>query len=520
MFIASTDNSIATYFEGYAWVGNDLIVGQGGADSYLQQTGSPVPAGEDGCYVVVHRFPEGFVVGTDYRGLSRLFTYEHGDKWAIASSLYELITKIRGLGWPLTLREESVAAFLANFRFSTQISSQGVHFAEVKLVPSFASVLVLGNRISLEFRDSTEIPEYGVALEQFLTTWKNRLSTIASSPDARMKMDLSGGFDSRTVVAFAINNGEILKGGARIESSTKPRSEKDYSAASNIADKYDFELNSKSYPFRSPRLSAKAAYSGWKQHSLGVYSPVYLYNSAVDSNYVHAHGAGGGNFRPHYKSIKGEIANVGATLSKSNFLLWKNRVLQDLTSLSGVSSSKNLEVLYYREFRNRFHFGHRPQQSLVFMPLESKLTDPLTDRVDDRDGRQFYYDVMESLVPGLSLMDYDFEEKVPNNTNKLHLTRVETPEPSSGYIYTKSERVEHQASTREDTLKLWMENAVSRSSSKKVSKVLPKEYIEAVDALVSNWNSNGKLGPANSLGMRGLSHAMSIDFLINPDSKI
>lgn len=520
MFIASVDITKPMRFEGYAWVGDDLVVGQTGADEFARENGPTVPPDEDGCYVTVHEVSEGLVVGTDYRGLRRLFTYTSGEKWAIASNIYELISKVRQLGWPLTVMEDTIAAYLSNSGFSAQISAFGVHFAEVNLVPSAGSILILGDRISTIFREPQEIPDYHESLERFLVTWKNRLGTLSVASQTKLKFDLSGGIDSRTVLAFAIENGEILDGGARIESSSKPRAAEDFKVASTIADKYGFELNSKSYSFRSPNLSAEGAFEGWKRHSLGVYSPVYLYNTTINSNFVHAHGAGGGNFRPTYKSIQRAASQVGERVSKENSIIWSNRVVNDLTSLTGFSTSKSLELIHYREYRNRFHFGHRPHQTIVYMPLESKLTDPLTDRSDDRDGRQIYYDVMESLAPGLSTMAYDLEEKMPTDSNISRMMRVATPPSTPGRVYAESSNSPDIRTKREEVFGLWIDSALSRFSTEKVSQLLPQLFRDAVDETFSDRKYDKTKCTPNSIGMKGLSHALTIDFLLNPDSTI
>ena len=521
MFISSADLSIPNYFEGYAWVKDDLVVGQGGADEFASQTGSGVRPDEDGCYVSVQQSSAGVVIGTDYRGLMRLFTYKNGSNWAIASSLYELISNVRQLSWPLTALEDTIAAYVEDYGFAAQLAAFGVHFAEVSLVPSAGTIIILDNRMLMTIRQPLDVPAYEVALTNFLTTWKNRLSTITSSTESVLKFDLSGGIDSRTVIAFALENSWVLENGARIESSTKPRAVKDFEVASIIAREYGFELNSKDFRFRPPSISAEEVFTEWKHHSLGVYSPVYLYNTAPDCRFVHAHGAGGGNFRPTYKSVKAKAAQVGSTLSNENRQIWGNRVMNDITSLVGFSTSKNLELLHYREFRNRFHFGHRPQQNLVYMPLESKLTDPITDREDDRDGRQFYFDVMESLSPGLSTISYDEEDKSPTELNISRLTKVNTPPAVPGTIYSKLGPNSDSRIQRHEAFDFWIDKAASRRTKKHVTQALPRKYWEAIEETISDWElGRRKKTLSNSLGMRGLSHVLTLDFLLSEESGI
>src|SRR5699024_4607018 len=137
-------------FEGYAWVGTDLVMGQEGANHYFSQTGKMIQPGEDGCYVLVQDTSDGLRIGTDYRGLKRLFLYRNEFQWAIASSLYELVSNVRRLEWPLTVLEDTISAFLAGVGFSSQLATFEAHFAEVSLVPAGFTLLVIDERVTFE----------------------------------------------------------------------------------------------------------------------------------------------------------------------------------------------------------------------------------------------------------------------------------------------------------------------------------------------------------------------------------
>lgn len=522
MFVSSNQLSRPSVFEGYAWVGNNLVVSQGGADLYFSETGEKISPGEDGCYVVLEDFPDGLRIGTDYRGLMRLFIYRSGNDWAISSSLYELVTNVRSLNWTLTVLEDTVSAYLSGVGFSSQLAAFGAHYAEVTLVPSDFSVLITDERLTLEFREPERAVPYDAALYDFVVTWKNRLSTLTSNMSTSLKFDLSGGIDSRAVIAFAIADGNILKDSSRcrIESSTKPSAAKDFEVASEIADNFGFELNSRTKPKNSSGYSGAIAIDGWKQHSLAVYSPVYLYGSVVTPHAVHAHGAGGGNFRPTYSSIGGKLSPLKPELTSADHRIWGQRVVNDITALGGFYENVSLELLHYREFRNRFHFGHRPQQNFVYMPLESKLTDPITDRCDERDGRQFYYDVMESLQPGLSRFKYDSDEKFPSEANVSQLTVVDTPNPLPGKIFYVSHNELAADSSKRDVFGEWMESSASRLGTELVAQVLPPKYFSPAQSAIRGWQRSEEKPSANSLGMKGLSHALAIDFLLDSSSKI
>lgn len=521
MILSSAEPITGNDFSGYAWVGSDLIVGSQGARAYENETGSGVPLGEDGCYATVQQTSNGWEIGTDYRGLSRLFLYRSGRNWAIGTSLYGIVKYVRNRGWALTPLEDSLRAFFNRGGFSTQLSSLDAHFEQIQLVPSFTTVRVSSLGVTLKVREPQHALDYRSALSNFINIWKARLSTLSHAEGSHIRFDLSGGIDSRTVIAFALENGKILEDTRKsgVVSSTSPAMATDLRVAESLASKYGFELNQASNR-GSQGYDADLAIDGWRHHSLGVYSPVYLYGSEITPAFVHAHGAGGGNFRPTYKSIESKIRALKKNLTQDDYDLWRNRIQESVELLLGWSSCESKELLHYREFRNRFHFGHRPHQNLVFMPLESKFTDPITDRSDGRDPRQIYFDIMQTLVPGLMQMPYDTEEKSPTRQNLRELTQVTPKDLGKGTVYWLQGQRTNDGTARSQAFDRWICDASMLLSQEHVASRLPSAMLASAKSAIDSWKKNRTRPSSNALGMIGLSHSYAIDFLTNERSVI
>lgn len=523
MILSSACSSEAEFFEGYAWIGTDLIVGYKGAEKYKSERSTSIPPGEDGCYVTAQRTATGWEVGTDYRGLARLFLYRSGRNWAVSTSLYEIIKFTRSQGWTLSLLDDTLATYLNRGGFTAQLSSFDAHYEQIELLPSFASLKIVGKNIKIEYRPAPPVKEYATALSDFVGTWKSRFATLSSFEQGFVKFDLSGGIDSRTVLAFALANDQSLNPGTKtkVVSSKEASQSEDLRVAHEIAVKYGFEVNSQLRLPRPNRIGFEAI-SDWKKHSLGVYSPVYLYDAQLTPELTHAHGAGGGNFRPTYRSIERKIKASQKYISEQDFQRWKSRVEDSVAILTTLRPDVSAELLHYREFRNRFHFGHRPHNSLVFMPLESKLTDQVTDRADDRDGRQIYFDVMESLRPGLMNIRYDKEEKHPSAGNLEQLTKVDPTPLSPGTVFwiegEDSKTRERIAPAR--IFDSWIEVGAKLLNEKEVRRLMPEEYLQAAAQAVGEWRWQSIKPRSNSMGMVGLSHAYTIALLTGAVSDI
>lgn len=522
MILSSKSRISEPAFEGYAWVGADLIVGSDGARKFEKGRLSSIPAGEDGCYVTVQKTASGWEVGTDYRGLARIFLYRSGRNWAVGTSLYELVKYVRNEGWTLTLLDDSVAAYLSTKGFSTQLCSLDAHFEQIYFVPSFAFLKITGPKIEVEYREALPQLDYENALSNFLGTWKARLETLSQYEDGSIKFDLSGGIDSRAVIAFALESGVLLRSNTKtkVVSSTNPSQALDLEVAEEIANKYGFKVNAPT-KLAKQRHESEKAINGWKKHSLGVYSPVYLYGTDLTPKLVHAHGAGGGNFRPTYRSVEGKARVLKKIMPDNLFDSWWERIDRDTDMLSEMRPLISRELLHYREFRNRLHFGHRSHESVVFMPLESKLTDQITDRTDDRDGRQIYFDVMESLVPGLMYMKFDKEEKCPTGKNIDDLTIVQPVTLGAGSVYWEdSEENSQQESAGTRAFDIWIEGAAQLISEGSLDEIMPDRFLTAATEAIGKWRGQAVKPRSNGPGMIGLSHAYTIDFLTNSNTEI
>lgn len=519
MIISSAQPLEGPLFEGYVWLETDLVIGETGAREYFVKRSASIPHGEDGCYVSAYPTHDGWTVGTDYRGLSKLFLYRSDGLWAIGSSWYELVKYVRSAGWPLTLTEDTVAAYVNKGK--SELSAFDAHFHQVRLVPSIAYIVIRNSRPEIRYRKAPEAKEYVSALSEFVSLWRSRLYTILQYDGGFIQFDLSGGIDSRTVIAFALSRGSMLTRtrNTRVVSSRAPWATDDLRVAGEIADYYGFEIN-RAKPKTPAVHNEYEAIQGWKEDCLGVYNPVYLYGTKPAPNVVHAHGAGGGNFRPTYKSIDGVARRAQRHLSRHDFERWRAKLVDSVDLLLGHRPDISPELLHYREFRNRFHFGHRPHRNLVFMPLESKLTDALTDRTEHRDGRQLYFDVMESLCPGLMYINYDLPEKSPTKENIANLTEASLTEPSAGAVFWSSLDTLEARGTRADAFTRWVEGAEALLSTKLVADLMPEASMEDARGAITAWRESAKRPKSDSPGMQGLANAYAIDFLMNGNSEV
>ncbi|WP_425544552.1 asparagine synthase-related protein [Actinocorallia glomerata] len=340
--------------------------------------------------------------------------------------------------------------------------------------------------------------------------------TLLDDERVSVSADLSGGLDSRTVLAFLLSTGEFDTRRKRFRLASSRDKQDDLRAASTIADHYGLELNGHQATAGSPRDDA-GSMGHWERNSLGVYLPLYLNNQTFNAFQFQAHGAGGGNFRPHFKdsSIEDRINRYKRRIDSDEHSRWLDTTLSDMETLQRWRPLTPIMVLHYREFRNRFHFGHNPHRRAMLTPLNSSMTDQLTDGPTGVSARQFYFDTMESLSPGLKDLPYDSPEKSPDDDVRRSITRAEVADLAPGRIYGTSPG--HQVTShhaQSSPYAAWLEAAGRATTNADVREFLgPDASIRCDEALTQVARAERPLGSHHRATL-DLSHALLVEFAL------
>src|SRR5699024_3688774 len=163
---------------------------------------------------------------------------------------------------------------------------------------------------------------------------------------------------------------------------------------------------------------------------------------------------------------------------------------------------------------NRFHFGHRPQRRVMFTPLNSILVDALTLR-SEVSSRQHYYDIMESLSPGLSKYAYDMPEKSPTPQELDDLTIAPYEVSRDGKIYGVDNWKEQPRENGENAYVAWLAECEVILQNDSLQEILGSERLATCsDAIVEARQSNKPLR-ANHPGIIALASAYNLGFALD-----
>lgn len=504
-------------FQGFCFDGADYVAELPGFYWHQQVTGRTIGPGLDGCYVVGRWTEDGYEVGTDSRGMARLFVWEDGADWAVGSSLHGLAVRLAARGARLTPRRVLFDAMFLPGAFVQQQMSRSSIFEEITLLPSSDRLLITADGLRRITASSRE-PEigYGEALTDYVQLWRSRFLTLLEDPRVQISADLSGGLDSRVGFAFLAASGRLASDGARVRVVSNVNAARDLEVARAVAASQGVQVNGPKLAQHRPGYSAALALDRWREHCLGVYTPVYFHKQPFDPFFQNVHGAGGECFRYTYKP-----ADARAWMRAYRPQMDEERLeeLTDLVAAEHAAEAARRPHLHplsvqYREHRNRFHFGYAPHDRAAITPLNSSALDAVTDR-PGLDPISVYHDIYDALVPGLKDIPFDSPEKDPATTGPSEAAlaaRSATAHP--GRVFA----VEDAAPTYElggDSVRAWMQDARCALANADLDELLGPDRVARLRTVVDAVEARlPQLPRPNSPEFIGLSAAIAADFAL------
>lgn len=505
VFRLSPDEAQSEFFQGYAFVDNDLIVGADGLASFHKNTLRKLTSGEDGCYVHIKREGKRFKVVTDHSGFKSIFYFWSPEYWVVSNSIPMVLEALKNKGIEIEPRYSQLASIAASGTFFQQPYSYRTIAAGVKILP-LGYELLIGDCGATEVRCAKK-PQptcYEESMLQFLEVWVSRFETLLANENSKLTADLTGGLDSRCVFSLihaaqrrlGRKGVHFFCGGAGV----------DFKIAGRICDYFSEKIN-KRMPKNEHQLTGTESYEGWRLRCLGAYHPIYFPFVSPGLHAIRIGGNGGGNHRPFYeknvnrpdltKFLKNRRRQIHPEWLLSEF----DADIQDwIDSIDNLIEADVVDslILHYRQFRNRFHSGRVPQSMFGFHPLSSRYLDDVSrlagsDRV--RSG-QIFFDLMHSLEPSLLKFEFDDPAKGPSEKNESALVKVVIdPEPRPGRVFGRSVEANNVTSV-DQPMNILRNRIMSAKRNHFVKHFFGSERVDGLVALLEEAASVGRLSHA------------------------
>lgn len=432
-FSFSSDGDLpARFFRGYAFCGNDLVIGEIGMERFKRD----LSFREDGHYFLLRKDGQRFIGGADYKGNMKLFIYKSSDGWAFSNSFALLVDHIKARGWKLSIRPEHVETWNQKGSFWQQLWSFDTLAEEISLVPSHSVISIENGHLLIKKYEILEhFADYEAAMENFLNIWLGRAAALMRGP---LKVDITGGVDSRINLALFLAAGQHFGDADQMtfNCGTYGRHKEDYGIAKKLSAKYGFSLN-RALDTEAVSICGNERFNLWRLASLGSYSPLYMPTEIVHPKTNHVTGGGGEGHRPFYPDIdtRQHLERFRGTLPDAQF----NSILQSIDRSIQIAGDRVPPmILHYREFRDRLHSGLLGNYYVRIMPLASRHLYAATKfkTPQELDRNQVLFDVMNALTPSLMTQPYDDVTKMPSKSCLANLLPIPQLNPFPGAVYS------------------------------------------------------------------------------------
>lgn len=523
--ITSDDDLHEELFSGYAFSGNDFILGAQGLRFHRGEHGEKFSHHEDGCYFLATPTASGMRVGTDFKGNCKIFVYRRNDRWAISNSFMELVDAVRKKAWPLTVLPHVVDSWGVPGRFWDQCWSYGTAVKEISLLPRWATLAVSSESIvetdPIVQRNEDSYEAYAEGLADYLNTWIGRIGTILNDEALRVQLEITGGKDSRGVLALFLAArqyfGVNLDGKFDLLSSRSPGREADLDVAKGLAESYRLPLNSQTFdPGPATYMSASEQMNWWATFAFGSYRPIYLVSSRRHLSTLPFGGQGGEGTRQQYEPF-GDLDAILTHYSKYfGFAKSVDAVAADLEAtkrrIRGWMPRTPETLAHYQEFRDRFHSGMHPQTRPRVIPLTGRHLHSAARSLPETLllAGQALRDVTAQSAPGLLSRPYEDPRKAPTTFNVESLAHPLPLSPELGKVYGEVSWSAPERPAKESAWSLVLER-LAEAVRRVPEELVPKKTVQL--ARKRARETPDTTGSATAGPSRPIHHVLLADYL-------
>ena len=412
-------------------------------NNYYKEIGYNEEPEPQGIYIMIRKMGEEIRINQDFSGSFGLYIYENKNTGYFALSNSFLLLEEYLVGKEnFTLNKDFSDNLIISDLCTPSIYETLVN--EITLIPS-NSFIILNIKTKtfkiyyIDYKENSVPFESDEGLK-IIDKWADKWSYIIRSLKKKTNniiSDLSGGFDTRTLLAIILNSGiDINKILINSINSTLHCFEQDFKIASNISKKYGFKLNNFALNENGTKLSIKDSILLSIYPKLGFHKEFYLKTKFYSNPIFRFTGSGGEIIRGYpLHPIKNYI-NINCYNAKkikghaeefyNSSLRIFNRSITLLKKKKTYYNDYEISADLYWKGRTRNHYGKAALESfLVNQYILQPLIDPDIKRIKFDVNEKSSHDLIAYILIRFShdLIYFPFQGK--RELNKESIKKVE-----------------------------------------------------------------------------------------------
>lgn len=388
-----------------------------------------------GCYIMFERENDTVKIKQDDLSSQYIYYYNDGKYWAVGNSFYNLCSLLKSKGKKLTVRNLYIDQYIHQ---NLHVYACGRTMVdEIYVLSPFSEILLTQNSFTITKKDTEfetidlESEEGMAIIDRWIDKWCSIMKAIYDS-GTNIQIDLSGGFDSRTIFSLAnhagINfNAETVNVYSKI-GNTKgmiDHLDNDYEIAEQISERLNFMLNLHNDMFKSNKASNKGdtQYEILRNLFMFTHKEGYLCTGVRYTPMVHFGGINGELIRRKL----GGFTNYRSRCFNDPFRQSQDVIdafISDLEKIEEKSKTRfERDAKFYLETQNKSHYG-----ACIYNDLLANifLISPFNDRSllklkirDSIDPNIIFAIIIYRTAPQIFDIDFSSNRKFDDNVKKL-----------------------------------------------------------------------------------------------------
>ncbi len=292
------------FFKGWFqdYEAQSIVLGERGFKDWLESKGELHDSIDfEGAYVSANIKNDMLTVSNDTFSYFPVIYFVSDDLFVCSDSLFILSELRKGLGMPCTMNKKIIATRawthgLACAPMSNHTQIEGVELLSPGKSIEFSLDGSISEKDSIEMQKSIvksknlnemfqmDFEDYTTAIRDVAKKIVQSTVSLIQLEDVSIQFGLSGGLDSRIILASILQKPELLEKVVTKTNTTLSR-KGDYDVVSHLSNKYGFEFNDseklklfkKNHQLKLEKIEDK--FSLWTLSSMGLFDMMYLHNS-------------------------------------------------------------------------------------------------------------------------------------------------------------------------------------------------------------------------------------------------